>query len=65
MLEKEDRGLEVGPAICDYDGVMMPRATVNGILHECLKKLQLMRPDLIPLEMVDVYNETSIHRGAR
>ena len=24
VLEKESRGLEVGPAICDYDGFVMP-----------------------------------------
>ena len=58
--------MEVGPAICDYDGagVVMPRATVNSILHEALQKLQLRRPDIVPAEM-DVFNETSIHRGTR
>ena len=46
VLEKESRGLEVGPAICDYDGFVMPWATaVNSILHESLRKLQLRRPD--------------------
>lgn len=64
VLEKESRGLEVGPAICDYDGFVMPRATVNCILHESLRKLQLRRPDIVPAEM-DVFNDTSIHRGAR
>ena len=65
LKEEEGQGLEVSPAIRDYDGVMMPPwATVNNILHEALQKLQLRRPDIVPAEM-GVFNRTSIHRGNR
>lgn len=64
LLISEGRHKEVGPAICDYDGFVMPRARVNFVLHSALKKLQAERTDIVPLDM-DVENDTSIHRGAR
>ena len=51
VLGKESRGLEVlGLAICNYDGFVISRATVNYILHESLRKLQLRRPEKKPLK---------------
>ena len=65
VLKKEGRQDEVGPAICNYDGFVMPRARINHVLHGALKKLQSERPDIVPPADMDVENDTSIHRGAR
>ena len=60
----QGRSRVVGPALCNFDGFLMPRTiVVNGVLHKALRKLQIQRPDIVPQEM-DVFNETSIHREA-
>ena len=64
VLKQEGRQDKVGPAICNYDGFVMPRARINHVLHGALKKLQSERPDVVPPDM-DVENDTSIHCEAR
>jgi hypothetical protein len=67
LLKAEGKESEVGPAICNKDGFMMERWTLNGELHAALGKVQLEKGELIPNSVIveDRYNiYRSFRRGA-
>jgi hypothetical protein len=67
LLKAEGKDSEVGPAICNKDGYMMERWTLNGELHSALTKVQEEGDGLIPSSMVvdERYNiYRSFRRGA-
>ena len=64
LLHAEDKGKEVGPALCHEDGFMIQMWKVNGELHTQLKKIQDESIGLIPIDL-EVDERFKVYRSFR
>jgi hypothetical protein len=67
LLMAENKGNDIGPALCNEDGFMLEKWKLNGELHSILNKVQDLNASLIPVgitidEKYNVYR--SFRRGA-
>ena len=64
LLLFEGHGESTGPAVCDKKGYVMERWKMNGELHEILKRVQNLEPNLIPSD-VEVDKRFNLYRSFR